>query len=244
MRANLALADARKLLHQSPETASNVAFLNRLVSGLHASNRADFVRETRSQIECLLARLEAVQVRTQEIDTLTARARQFLQVRPVNEARPHPKYVHQLSLFMEKLAAIRLPAAVYACVAERADVQETNEQLRRAVDEQAGTVWWYHRDRALWDVPLWERPGWRHVQHLVLDRQIALLAIGSYDDLVPPAWADEPQWGRHGLETWFGSWGVRVICCAAAGRGASADPINDFTRGQPRPREAHGPPAS
>ncbi|WP_101387027.1 hypothetical protein [Streptomyces sp. TLI_146] len=170
------------------------------------------MRDDRERIENLLQTLELALDPTAEQAMAATQARQFLELEPVDPTRPSRSYVRALRALIARIEALRVSAATYVVVPEGAEVPQVHERLGRTAEAHGGSVCWFHHDRALSDWPLWDRPGWQHVQRLVQGRQITLLAVESATDLVPPMCVGEPQWGRQGLETWLRGWGIRLVC--------------------------------
>ncbi|MFD9791349.1 hypothetical protein ACFWXK_10400 [Streptomyces sp. NPDC059070] len=215
MKVQLPLAQATALLNQSSQQAGDITVLELIIDRL----RADAVREYRQRVEDLLRTLGPALDPPPELATAVAQARQFLEIEPANPTRPSAAYERALRTLTARVKALRVAAATYVVIPDGAEAPQIHKRLGQTAEAHGGSVCWSHHDRDLSDWPLWDRPGWQHVQRLVQGRQITLLAVESAADLVPPMCVGEPQWGRDGLETWLHGWGIRLLCRTEAEAG-------------------------
>ncbi|WP_369374144.1 hypothetical protein [Streptomyces sp. cg36] len=213
----LPLSQAKTLLAQPHPEDEGTGSLEQIARQLLCISA---VREDRERIKNLLRTLELAFDPTPELAAAVIQARQFLELEPVDAARPSRAYVRSLRALTARVEALRVSAATYVVLPDGAEAAQIHERLGRTAEAHGGSVCWFHHDRDLSDWPLWDRPGWQHVQRLVQGRQITLLTVESAADLVPPMCVGEPQWGRHGLETWLHGWGIRLVCRTEAEAGA------------------------
>ncbi|MFI6686630.1 hypothetical protein [Streptomyces sp. NPDC050485] len=221
MKVDLALDAARKLLDQSSgAAAADVEVLARFRGSLHAGLgdylRASLVAVASARIRDLVRYLSFFPSHSAVDAKKLAMAQQFLKIRPARVHQPSMRYVKILLDVLDGLEAVRLPAAIYYCAGEADDRRAVDGKLYAAVGSHIGSVHWRRCDRGLFDWPLAERPEWRHIQRLIQQRWVALLAVASVDELVPRCCTGHPQWGSDGITEWLASWGIRLVCLADA----------------------------